>query len=99
MLPIPHTLQLSEQKVRPESFKVRTYSRNALLVPSPSIKSLWESSVEERDSRMKDSADPSGSPTLVSVGHQDAGHELLLAVGAEGVPNHHLILSQLPLQL
>ena len=37
--------------------------------------------------------------TLVSVGHEDAGHELVLAVGTERVPDHDLLFSQLTLQL
>lgn len=36
--------------------------------------------------------------TLISVGHEDAGHEFLLAVVAEGVPDHDLLLCQLTLQ-
>ncbi len=37
--------------------------------------------------------------TFISVGHQDAWHEFLLAVGAKGVPNHDLLLRQETLQL
>lgn len=37
--------------------------------------------------------------TLVSVGHEDAGHEFVLAVGTERVPDHDLLFSQLTLQL
>lgn len=37
--------------------------------------------------------------TLVSVCHDDARHEFLLAVGVEGVSDHDLILRQLALQV
>lgn len=37
--------------------------------------------------------------TFMSVGHEDTGHEFLLAVVAEGVPDHDLLLSQLTLQI
>lgn len=37
--------------------------------------------------------------TFVSVGHEDAGHEFFLAVVAEGVPDHDLLLCQLTLQI
>lgn len=36
--------------------------------------------------------------TFVAIGQQDAGHEALLAVGAEGVPDEDLICCQLLLQ-
>lgn len=35
----------------------------------------------------------------MSVGHEDAGHEFLLAVVAEGVTDHDLLLRQLALQI
>ena len=37
--------------------------------------------------------------TFIPVCHHDARHELLLAVGAEGVPDHDLLLRQLTLQV
>jgi len=37
--------------------------------------------------------------TFVSVGHKDARHELFLAVVAEGVSDHDLLLSQLTLEV
>ena len=37
--------------------------------------------------------------TFVSVGHKDARHELFLAVVAEGVSDHDLLLCQLTLQI
>lgn len=37
--------------------------------------------------------------TFMSVGHEDAGHELLLAVVTEGVPDHDLLLCQLTLEV
>ena len=37
--------------------------------------------------------------TFVPIGHEDSGHEFLLAVVAEGVPNHDLLLCQLTLQI
>lgn len=37
--------------------------------------------------------------TFVSVGHQDAWHEFLLTVGAEGVSDHDLFLCQQTLQV
>lgn len=43
--------------------------------------------------------EPSAFLTFVPVGHQDARHEFLLAVGPEGVSDHDLLLRQLPLQV
>lgn len=37
--------------------------------------------------------------TFISVGHQDAWHEFLLTVGAEGVSDHDLLLRQQTLQV
>lgn len=37
--------------------------------------------------------------TFVSVGHEDARHEFLLAVVTEGVPDHDLLLRQLTLEV
>lgn len=37
--------------------------------------------------------------TFMSVGHEDAGHEFLLAVVTEGVPDHDLLLCQLTLEV
>lgn len=39
------------------------------------------------------------SLTFMSVGHEDAGHEFLLAVVTEGVPDHDLLLCQLTLKV
>lgn len=35
----------------------------------------------------------------MSVGHEDAGHEFLLAVVTEGVPDHDLLFRQLTFQI
>lgn len=37
--------------------------------------------------------------TFISVGHQDARHEFLLAVGAKAVSNHDLLLRQETFQI
>lgn len=37
--------------------------------------------------------------TFMSVGHEDAGHEFLLAVVTEGVADHDLLLCQLTLEV
>lgn len=37
--------------------------------------------------------------TFVSVGHEDTGHEFLLAVVTEGVADHGLLLCQLTLKV
>lgn len=59
----------------------------------------YEAIISHENKHLKKKNIMCASLTFVSVGHEDAGHEFLLAVVTEGVPDHDLLLCQLTLKV